>query len=201
MIYSLTGTVLEKSLDEVIIECSGVGYRVFVPSSAQGAIAPIGSTCTLFTYLNVKEDALDLYGFATKADQRTFKILTSVSGVGPKAGLAILSALSPDRVAIAVSSGDFKTFTAAQGVGPKLAQRIILELKDKFNSTTIEGISISDISNTAAAVGSVGQAISALVALGYSQSQGAIALSKLDGEQDVETLIKQALKLIAGGKI
>lgn len=201
MIYSLTGVVLEKSLDEVIIECAGVGYRVFVPSSAQSALAPVGTACTLFTYLNVKEDALDLYGFATKEDQKAFKILTSVSGVGPKAGLAILSALSPDRVALAISSGDFKAFTAAQGVGPKLAQRIVLELKDKFNSIALEGVSISDISHTAAASGSVGQAVSALVALGYSQSQAAVAISKLDGQQDVQSLIKQGLRLIAGGKI
>ncbi|MEG0090749.1 MAG: Holliday junction branch migration protein RuvA [Oscillospiraceae bacterium] len=201
MIYSLTGKVIAKALDEVVIECSGVGFRVFVPASSQGAIAAVGGECTLFTYLNVKEDALDLYGFATSNEQKTFKILTSVSGVGPKAGLSILSALSPDRIALAVSGGDFKAFTAAQGVGPKLAQRIVLELKDKFNSMVMEGVSLSDVSSAAAATGSVSQAISALVALGYTQSQGAMALSKLDGTQDVQSLIKQALRLIAGGKV
>ena len=202
MIHSLTGKVIEKSFDEVVISCGGVGFLVSVPQTAQGAIAPVGEETTLYTYLNVKEDALDLYGFATKAEQRTFKILTTVSGVGPKAGLAILSALSPDRSALAVSSGDFKAFTAAQGVGPKLAQRIVLELKGKFTDTTVQGVSIEDISHTAAATtGNVSQAISALVALGYTQSQAAVALSKLDTDSDVQTLIKQALRLIAGGKV
>ncbi len=201
MIYSLTGKVIEKSLDEVVISCGGVGFLVAVPQTAQGAIAPVGSETTLYTYLNVKEDALDLYGFATKEEQRAFKILTTVSGVGPKAGLAILSVLSPDRIALAVSGGDFKAFTAAQGVGPKLAQRIVLELKGKFTQTTVQGVSIEDISSAASSAGSVSQAISALVALGYTQSQAALALAKLDASEDVQTLIKQALRLIAGGKV
>lgn len=201
MIHSLTGKVIEKSLDEVVISCGGVGFLVSVPQTAQGAIAPIGEETTLYTYLNVKEDALDLYGFATKEEQRAFKILTTVSGVGPKAGLAILSALTPDRVALAVSSGDYKAFTAAQGVGPKLAQRIVLELKGKFTDTTLGGVTIEDISAAATATGNVSQAISALVALGYTQSQAATAVAKLDTNADVQTLIKQALRLIAGGKI
>lgn len=202
MIHSLTGKVIEKSLDEVVISCGGVGFLVAVPQTAQGSIASIGEETTLYTYLNVKEDALDLYGFATKAEQRTFKILTTVSGVGPKAGLAILSALSPDRIALAVSSGDYKAFTAAQGVGPKLAQRIVLELKGKFTDTTLQGVSIEDISHTAAGTtGNISQAINALVALGYTQSQAAVAISKLDADLDVQTLIKQALRLIAGGKV
>lgn len=203
MIHSLTGKVIEKSLDEVVISCGGVGFLVSVPQTAQGAIAPVGEETTLYTYLNVKEDALDLYGFATKAEQRAFKILTTVSGVGPKAGLAILSALSPDRIALAVSGGDYKVFTAAQGVGPKLAQRIVLELKGKFSDTALGGVTIEDISCTAAAPagGNISQAISALVALGYTQSQAAVAISKLDADMDVQTLIKQALRLIAGGKV
>ena len=202
MIHSLTGKVIEKSLDEVVISCGGVGFLVAVPQTAQGSIAAVGEETTLYTYLNVKEDALDLYGFATKAEQRAFKILTTVSGVGPKAGLAILSALSPDRIALAVSSGDYKAFTAAQGVGPKLAQRIVLELKGKFSDTTLQGVSIEDVSRTAAvSTGNVSQAISALVALGYTQSQAAVTISKLDADLDVQSLIKQALRLIAGGKV
>lgn len=201
MIHSLTGKVIEKSLDEVVISCGGVGFLVAVPQTAQGAIAPIGEETTLYTCLNVKEDALDLYGFATKEEQRAFKIITTVSGVGPKVGLAILSVLSPERIAMAVSSGDHKAFTAASGVGPKLAQRIVLELKGKFTETSLGGITIEDISRTAVATGNVSQAISALVALGYTQSQAAVAVSKLDADADVQTLIKQALRLIAGGKV
>lgn len=201
MIHSLTGKVIEKSLDEVVISCGGVGFLVAVPQTAQGAIAPIGEETTLYTCLNVKEDALDLYGFATKEEQRAFKIITTVSGVGPKVGLAILSVLSPERIAMAVSGGDHKAFTAASGVGPKLAQRIVLELKGKFTETSLGGITIEDISRTAVATGNVSQAISALVALGYTQSQAAVAVSKLDADADVQTLIKQALRLIAGGKV
>ena len=201
MIHSLTGKVIEKSLDEVVISCGGVGFLVAVPQTAQGAIAPIGEETTLYTCLNVKEDALDLYGFATKEEQRAFKIITTVSGVGPKVGLAILSVLSPERIAMAVSSGDHKAFTAASGVGPKLAQRIVLELKGKFTETSLGGITIEDIARTAVATGNVSQAISALVALGYTQSQAAVAVSKLDADADVQTLIKQALRLIAGGKV
>lgn len=201
MIHSLTGKVIEKSLDEVVISCGGVGFLVAVPQTAQGSIAPVGEETTLYTCLNVKEDALDLYGFATKEEQRAFRIITTVSGVGPKVGLAILSVLSPDRIALAVSGGDFKAFTAASGVGPKLAQRIVLELKGKFTDTTFSGVEISDISAAAAPVGNVSQAISALVALGYTQGQAASAVAKLDTTADVQTLIKQALRLIAGGKV
>ena len=201
MIHSLTGKVIEKSLDEVVISCGGVGFLVAVPQTAQGSIAPVGEETTLYTYLNVKEDALDLYGFATKEEQKAFKIITTVSGVGPKVGLAILSVLSPERIAMAVSSGDHKAFTAASGVGPKLAQRIVLELKGKFTETSLSGVTIDDISHTAAATGNVSQAIGALVALGYTQSQAAVAVSKLDTNADVQTLIKQALRLIAGGKL
>ena len=201
MIHSLTGKVIEKSLDEVVISCGGVGFLEAVPQTAQGSIAPVGEETTLYTYLNVKEDALDLYGFATKEEQKAFKIITTVSGVGPKVGLAILSVLSPERIAMAVSSGDHKAFTAASGVGPKLAQRIVLELKGKFTETSLSGVTIDDISHTAAATGNVSQAIGALVALGYTQSQAAVAVSKLDTNADVQTLIKQALRLIAGGKL
>ena len=201
MIYSLTGTVTEKSLDEVILTVNGVGYMLSVPSTALGALPAIGGECTLYTYLNVKEDALDLYGFATREEQKCFKILTSVSGVGPKVGLAILSVLTPDRVALAITTGDFKALNAAQGVGPKLAQRIVLELKGKFNDTTLSGVRLEDVATTASASGNVSQAASALVALGYSQSQASLALSKIDANLDVQELIKQALKLIAGGKI
>lgn len=201
MIYSVTGTVIEKSLEEVVLLCGGIGYRISVPQTVHGSLPAAGKEATLYTYLNVKEDALELYGFSTKEEQNTFKILTSVSGVGPKAGLAILSVLTPDKIALAVSSADHKAFTAAQGVGPKLAQRIVLELKDKFANTVISGVSISDVSAAVNSGGDVAKAISALVALGYTQSQAAAAVSKLDSSLDTETLIKQGLKLIAGGKI
>ena len=144
---------------------------------------------------------MDLYGFADRAEQKAFKTLISVSGVGPKAGLSILSVLSPQKIALAVTTGDYKAFTAANGVGPKVAQRIVLELKGKFSNDSIAGVEMGSVSAAVQSPGAVSQAISALVALGYNQSQAALAVSKLDTNQDVQALIKQALKLIAGGKL
>ncbi len=201
MIYCLTGTLLEKSIENVVIDVQGVGFSIAVPSTVQGVLPAPGEKCTLYTYLSVKEDALDLYGFADKAEQKAFKTLISVSGVGPKAGLSILSVLSPQKIALAVTTGDYKAFTAANGVGPKVAQRIVLELKGKFSNDDVAGVSMADVSRAAVATGSVSQAISALIALGYNQSQAALAVSKLDSDLDVQTLIKQALKLLAGGKL
>ncbi|MBQ8603495.1 MAG: Holliday junction branch migration protein RuvA [Oscillospiraceae bacterium] len=201
MIYSLTGILQEKTPDTVVIDVQGVGFVLAVPSIVRGVLPDVGQKCTLYTYLSVKEDALDLYGFADRAEQKTFKTLISVSGVGPKAGLAILSVLSPQKIALAVTTGDYKAFTAANGVGPKVAQRIVLELKGKFSNDSIAGVEMSGVSAVVQSAGAVSQAISALVALGYNQSQAALAVSKLDGTQDVQTLIKQALKLIAGGKL
>ena len=201
MIYCLTGILIEKSLDNVVIDVQGVGFSLAVPSTVQGVLPAPGEKCTLYTYLSVKEDALDLYGFADKAEQKAFKTLISVSGVGPKAGLAILSVLTPQKIALAVTTGDYKSFTAANGVGPKVAQRIVLELKGKFSNDDVAGVTMADVGRTAVSTGSVSQAISALIALGYNQSQAALAISKLDPEQDVQALIKQALRLLAGGKI
>ena len=116
MIYSLTGILTEKNLDSVVIDVSGIGFFVSVPTNVGAALPPAGEKCTLYTYMAVKEDAMDLYGFADRASLSCFKTLIGVSGVGPKAGLAILSVMSAQKVALAVSSGDFKAFTAAQGV-------------------------------------------------------------------------------------
>ena len=201
MIYSLTGVLQEKNIDSVVLDVQGVGFVLSVPSTVAGVLPETGEKCTLYTYLSVKEDALDLYGFADRAEQRAFKTLISVSGVGPKAGLSILSVLSPQKIALAVTTGDYKAFTAANGVGPKVAQRIVLELKGKFSNDSIAGVEMGSVATAAQSTGAVSQAISALVALGYNQSQAALAVSKLDTNQDVQSLIKQALKLIAGGKI
>ena len=200
MIYSLTGILTEKNLDSVVIDVSGIGFFVSVPTNVGAALPPAGEKCTLYTYMAVKEDAMDLYGFADRASLSCFKTLIGVSGVGPKAGLAILSVMSAQKVALAVSSGDFKAFTAAQGVGPKVAQRITLELKGKFNDIPLSGMGMAEVGAVSASDNS-SQAVSALVALGYSQSQAAMAVAGLDGRQDVQSLIKQGLKLLAGGKI
>lgn len=202
MIYSLTGILKENSADYAVIDVNGVGFFVNIPTSVSGYLPRVGQQTTLYTYMAVKEDAMDLYGFADRASQSCFKTLISVSGVGPKAGLAILSVMNAQNVAMAVASGDYKPFTAASGVGPKVAQRIVLELKGKFAGELIAGGTDSrGAGDFAGGAGSVSRAISALVALGYNQSRAALAVSKTDTSRDVQTVIKQALKLLAGGKV
>ena len=131
MIYCLTGKILKKSLDSVVVSCAGVGYYVQVPATTGEALPAPGQEGTVYTIMNVTENDVSLYGFANEEQRDCFKMLTAVTGVGPKAGLSILSIMSPEKVALAASSGDYKAFTKASGIGPKLAQRIALELKDK----------------------------------------------------------------------
>ena len=132
MIYCLTGKLLEKAPDYAVVSCGGVGYLAAIPSTTAGALPAVGDTCTLYTCMNVTENDVSLFGFADKESQTMFRLLTGVSGVGPKVGLAILSVLSPDRVVLAISAGDHKAFTAASGVGPKLGQRIVIFDGDVF---------------------------------------------------------------------
>ena len=201
MIYSLTGKILKKTLDTVVISCAGVGYAVQVPLTTAESLPAPGREGTVYTVMNVTENDVSLYGFATEEQQACFEMLTAVSGVGPKVGLAILSVMEPQRVALAISAGDHKAFKAASGVGPKLAQRIVLELKDKVAKGFVDGISLEDVAGSAAdtpATQSSAQAIAALVSLGYSQSEAALAVSKIDGTLPVEEIIKLALRSMAG---
>jgi Holliday junction DNA helicase RuvA len=202
MIYCLTGKIVKKTLDAVVLSCGGVGYYVQCPSSVAGALPGAGNETTLYTVMSVTENDIALYGFATEQQQACFEMLTAVSGVGPKVGLAILSVMEPDRVALAISSGDHKAFKAATGVGPKLAQRITLELKDKVAKGFVDGVSLEDISGaaapSAAAAQGTAQAIAALVSLGYSQSEATLAVAKIDATLPVEEIIKLALRSMAG---
>lgn len=200
MIYCLNGKILKKSLDQVVISCAGVGYQVQVPSSVAGALPAVGQEATLYTCMNVTESDVSLFGFADEEQQACFKMLTAVSGVGPKVGLAILSVLTPQRIALAASAGDHKAFTAASGVGPKLAQRITLELKDKVGKGLAGSAELGQVSAAAQSAGGVAQAIGALVSLGYSQSEAAQAVARLDASLPVEELIRLALRGIAQGK-
>ena len=143
MIYCLTGKIIKKSLDAVVISCGGVGYWVQIPATTGESLPAPGQEGTVYTVMNVTENDVSLYGFATLEQRDCFKMLTAVSGVGPKAGLSILSVMSPEKVALAASSGDHKAFTKASGVGPKLAQRIALELKDKVGKGLAEGTGFS----------------------------------------------------------
>lgn len=202
MIYCLTGKLLKKTLDMVVLSCAGVGYLVQVPASVSSALPAIGHEATLYTYMNITENDVTLFGFATEEQQACFKMLTAVSGVGPKVGLAILNVMTPERITLAISAGDHKAFTAANGVGPKLAQRIVLELKDKVAKGAAGAAVLEDLSGVSAAASSQssGQAIAALVSLGYSQSEAALAISKIDPALPVEEIIRQALRGMAGGR-
>ena len=201
MIYCLTGKIVKKSMSAVVLSCGGVGYYAQCPASVAGALPGVGQETTLYTVMCVTENDVSLYGFATEEQQACFEMLTAVSGVGPKVGLAILSVMEPQRVALAISAGDHKAFKAASGVGPKLAQRIVLELKDKVAKGFVDGISLEDVAGAASgepATQSASQAIAALVSLGYSQSEAALAISKIDATLPVEEIIKLALRGMAG---
>ena len=201
MIYCLTGKIVKKSMNAVVLSCGGVGYYAQCPASVAGALPGVGKEAPIYTVMSITENDVSLYGFATEQQQACFEMLTAVSGVGPKVGLAILSVMEPDRVALAISAGDHKAFKAASGVGPKLAQRIVLELKDKVAKGFVDGISLEDVAgasaDTQASQGS-SQAIAALVSLGYSQSEAALAVSKIDAALPVEEIIKLALRSMAG---
>lgn len=203
MIYCLTGKIVKKSMNAVVLSCGGVGYYAQCPASVAGALPGVGREATIYTVMSVTENDVSLYGFATEKQQACFEMLTAVSGVGPKVGLAILSVMEPERVALAISAGDHKAFKAASGVGPKLAQRIVLELKYKVAKGFVDGISLEDVAGASAqtpAAQSSSQAIAALVSLGYSQSEAALAVSKIDATLPVEEIIKLALRGMAAGR-
>ena len=198
MIYSVRGKIIHKGIDVAVVECGGVGYACRTTLSTLSKIGRSGDEVMLYTYLHVREDNVELFGFATEQELNCFKMLISVSGVGPKAGLAILSDTNPERFALTVATGDYKAFTKTKGVGPKLAQRVVLELKDKITKEQLAGTDSSQVFFEAPADGgSVSEAIAALVVLGYSQTEAASAVAKLDHSLPVEELIKQSLKKMA----
>lgn len=198
MIYSVTGKIIHKTADSAVIDCGGVGYLCRTTLSTLSQIGRTGEAATLYTYLHVREDNIELFGFATEQELNCFKMLISVSGVGPKAGLAILSDTNPEKFALTVATGDYKAFTKTKGVGPKLAQRVVLELKDKITKEQLSGgVPAEDIFEAVSEGSNTAEAISALVVLGYSQTEAASAVAKLDTSLAVEELIRQALKKMA----
>ena len=147
--------------------------------------------------MNVREDAIELFGFYTEAELEAFKLLTTVSGIGASSAFAVLSELTPDRLALAVASGDFKSICAAKGIGQKIAQRIVMELKDKMSSAAFVSDDVASAAgavSAAASMSNTSEAVAALVSLGYTQSESASAVSKLDPSLSVDELIKAALK-------
>ena len=195
MLYSVRGKLIHTTASNAVVECGGVGFDCQTTLNTLKTLKP-GSEVTLFTYLNVREDAMELFGFATKTELETFKTLISVSGVGPKAGLAVLSELSPEQVAMAIATDDIKTITRAQGIGKKIAQRIVLELKDKLAKAVTNDRGFANISAGAAAAasGNIPKAIEALGVLGYTPADVSPVLATLDSNLPVEQLIALTLK-------
>lgn len=197
MIYSIHGKLIHIEPNMAVVECAGVGYKCLVTTATMTHLPNRGEEVTLLTYLYLREDAIELFGFYDEREMNSFKLLITVSGVGPKLALAILSDLSPDKFALGIISGDVKMLRKVSGVGPKLAQRIILELKDKMKGYNLSE-ELQELPDSAQLeAGSMAEAISALVVLGYSQSEAAAAMAKLDASLPVEELIKAALKSLA----
>ena len=198
MFYYLDGTVAEILPYLAVIDCGGVGYACKTTNNTLASLKK-GQRGKLYTYLNVGEGIFELYGFATQNELNSFKMLLGVSGVGPKAALAILSATTPESLAMAIVTEDAKTLTAAPGIGKKIAQRIILELKDKMaRETAGGGLDFSGGKGVPAATvftNKATEAAQALAVLGYSSQEVGIALKGVDVENlPLEEIIRQSLK-------
>ena len=195
MYYYIKGKYILKGENFVVIEAGGIGYKIFTSAINLDKMPIAHETITMYTHLYVREDTQDLYGFTTNEEITLFLQLMSVSGIGPKAALSIMSVTTPEQFAYAVITNDVKTITKAQGVGPKVAQRVILELRDKLKTADalpedIKTAQIEDDNNRS-------EAINALIVLGYSQTDAKKAVMSVAGESNVEIIIKEALKLLA----
>ncbi|MBO4877847.1 MAG: Holliday junction branch migration protein RuvA [Ruminococcus sp.] len=203
MIYSLRGKFIHREPGLAVVECGGVGYGCRTSYNTITALGETGREVTVYTHLSVREDAVELYGFATQEELSCFRLLISVSGVGPKAATAILSDMTPERFAFFVAAGDSKSFTRVKGIGAKTAQRIVLELKDKVGGGDTQiRVGAGSFSGGAAAVPSdaYSEAMEALMVLGYTQGEAAPYLSKLDPSLPTQDLIREALRLMSGKK-
>ncbi len=197
MIYNVRGTLTYTDINYAVVECGGVGFKCFVSMTTLKELPPLGKEANLYTYLAVREDAMDLFGFATQQELDAFKLLITVSGVGPKAAMAVLSVLPPDRLSIAVSSGDVKSIQSAQGVGKKTAERIVLELKDKMlgiapsNAAAVQSIQVVASNSDAQ------EAVEVLVSLGFNQSDAATVVGAMDKGLSVDDMIRKGLKQLS----
>ena len=194
MFYYIKGPVAYKGADFMVIDAGGVGYKIYT-SDYTLQKASVNSEFKAYTYLHIREDIFDIYGFATSEELSTFEMLISVSGVGPKAALAVLSGMTPDKFALAVIHSDIKAITAAQGVGKKIAERIIVELKDKISRELGSAPGFNGVSETAPETAD--EAVNALMVLGYSalEAKGAVIAVK-DSCSTVEDIIKKALTIL-----
>ena len=202
MIAFIQGELCDAGQDTIVVACQGIGYEIQIPVSVAQALPDPGTVVKIYTYTYVREGALGLFGFLTKDDLKIFKLLITVNGVGPKAALAILSAMTADELRFAILAEDAKAIAKAPGIGPKTAKRMIIELKDKLNlESMIEGHGDAEMSPSGsgdAAANVRDEVIMALTALGYGNTEAVRAVRAVSGadEMDSETLLKQALKKI-----
>lgn len=201
MISFIKGTVADIETDKLVVECNNIGYNIFVPISVIDKVNRTGIEVKLYTYLSVKEDSLTLFGFLNKDELNLFRQMISVSGIGPKGALGILSTLSVENLKIAIISGDSKAIAKSPGIGAKTASKLILELKDKLDITgAFEDDNSGEDLNSSISGSMQGDATDALVALGYSPTQAFSAIKEANKHnkniKDVSELIKNALKYI-----
>lgn len=190
MYYYINGEYVHKGENFIVIDAGGVGYKIYTSLLAMSAMPEFGRKVKVYTHFYVREDTEDLYGFPTEEELSLFLNLISVSGVGPKAALAILSAATPPELTLAIIKKDVKVITKAAGVGPKLAERVILELKNKIKNIDALPGDFADVEST----DSGSEAVEALVSLGYSEQEAKKAIGLLDNTLSVEETIKEALK-------
>lgn len=194
MIYSLFGKLIEKTTSLAVVECGGVGYACRTTQTTLSAIGAEGSDVRLYTHMSVREDAVELFGFADKEELSCFQMLITVSGIGPKVAIAILSDLTPNRFALLVASGDSSALTKIKGVGKKSAERIVVDLKDKLNKTNpaAQGITVS--AGNAAGADQLSEALAALCVLGYRQEEVMPVLLRQSDDLSAEELIRLTLR-------
>lgn len=194
MFYYISGTLAHKEDGFAVIDAGGVGYKLLTSLGSLDRLGVVGSDAKMYTHLYVREGIFDLYGFASEEELNMFLLLTGVSGVGPKAALAVLGVLSPAALSLAVVSGDTKSITRANGVGPKVAQRIVMELKDKIKNEDMIPADLAGESAGGGAFLASNEAVEALCVLGYSAFEAKQALAGIDMSQDLELIIRDALK-------
>lgn len=194
MIYSLRGKIVYTDVKNVVIDVGGVGYCCNTTNKTLAQLQGVSSEVVLYTYMAVREDSVDLYGFYDTLELDFFKKLISVSGIGPKIGLSILSDFTPDQLALLITTGDAKTLSKANGLGPKSAQRIVLELKDKISGDMLSSSSVDINFGVNSTSTSAGEAIEALVSIGFTPQEASKIVSGLDPTLSVEEMIKLALK-------
>lgn len=200
MISYVRGELVSLEKDKAIVDVQGVGYGIFMPERSMGMLPGVGSEVKIHTYLHVREEAMQLFGFLTRDDLEVFRLLIGVSGIGPKGGLGILSQLSADDLRFAVLAGDVKAISAAPGIGKKTAEKLIIELKDKLNLHEVLNRTVEEAEAVPADApysGAQTEAVQALVALGYGSTESLRAVKKVKQEDaTTEELLKEALKYL-----